>query len=216
VRRFVAKIGLSKADPIPRGGEESLLKSLVFLREFIRAPKRIGSVTPSSSVLAKMMIDAADIDDEHVIVELGAGTGPFTKEIWARHPKSPFLAIEPRQHLARVLREEFPGLLVKEARAQDLPRLLEDWGHPTVDRMISGLPWALWPQAVQNDILDAVIGSLSPGGKFVTFTYLHSGIMPGSRNFRKNLSARFRSVITTRIAWLNLPPAYAYVCEDAH
>jgi len=192
------------------------LKSLVFLREFVRAPKRIGSVTPSSSVLAKMMIDAADINDAHVVVELGAGTGPFTKEICARYPQVSFLAIEPREHLAQVLRAEFPDLMVKEAWAQDLPGLLSEWGHPRADRVVSGLPWALWSKSVQNDILDAVVSSLAPDGKFVTFTYLHSGVMPGSRVFRQTLCERFRSVTTTRTAWRNFPPAYAYVCEQAH
>jgi phosphatidylethanolamine/phosphatidyl-N-methylethanolamine N-methyltransferase len=191
------------------------LKNLVFLREFFRAPKRIGSVTPSSSVLAKLMIDAADIKEGHVVVELGAGTGPFTKEIVSRHPDVAFMAIEPRQHLAQVLREEFPSLQVQEAWAQELPQLTASWGHPTVDRVVSGLPWALWPQALQEEILSALVASMAPTGKFVTFTYLHSGVMPGARRFRKNLNAYFGTVRTTQVAWLNFPPAYAFVCEDA-
>jgi phosphatidylethanolamine/phosphatidyl-N-methylethanolamine N-methyltransferase len=161
------------------------------------------------------MIDAADINDDHVVVELGAGTGPFTKEIFTRYPSLAFMAIEPRQDLAKLLRAEFPSLMVQEAWAQDLPQLLEAWGHPSADRIVSGLPWALWSQALQDEILSALVESMAPQGKFVTFTYLHSGMMPGARLFRKNLSNYFGTVQTSRVAWLNFPPAYAFICEDA-
>jgi phospholipid N-methyltransferase len=160
------------------------------------------------------MVDAADIQDKHVVVELGAGTGPFTKEISNRHPENPFLALEPRADLAAILRKDFPRLVVKENYAQDLPTLMDEWEYSKVDRVVSGLPWALWPKAMQDDILDGMLKCFSPQGRFVTFTYAHSGLMPSARVFRTTLRRRFKSVETTSIEWLNFPPAYAYICEQ--
>ena len=160
------------------------------------------------------MVDAADIQEGHVVVELGAGTGPFTREIHTRYPQNPFLALEPGPELAAVLRAELPEVAIREGLAQELPRLARDWGHAKVDRVVSGLPWALWSKVLQNDILDNMIRCMDTDAKFVTFTYLHSGVMPAARAFRKELDRRFEVVRTTPVAWRNMPPAYAYVCES--
>ena len=189
------------------------MDSLVFLRAFLRTPKRIGSVTPSSSVLARLMVDAADIHEGHVVVELGAGTGPFTREIHSRYPDNPFLALEPGAELAAVLRTELPGVAIREGLAQELPQLAREWGYEKVDRVVSGLPWALWSKVLQNDILDNMIRCMNTDAKFVTFTYLHSGVMPAARSFRRELTNRFEVVKTSHVAWRNMPPAYAYICE---
>ncbi len=158
------------------------------------------------------MIDAADVHEGHVIVELGAGTGPFTREIHRRYPSNPFLALEPGADLAAILRAELPDVAVREGLAQELPRLAREWGHTTIDRVVSGLPWALWSKALQRDILDNMIRCMNADAKFVTFTYVHSGIMPAARSFRGELAERFESVHTTPVAWRNMPPAFAYVC----
>ena len=159
------------------------------------------------------MIDAADIREGHVVVELGAGTGPFTREIHRRYPENPFLALEPGAQLAAILRQDLPNVEIREALAQELPRVAQEWGNAKVDRVVSGLPWALWSKALQNDILDNMIQCMSPHAKFITFTYLHSGVMPAARSFRAELSSRFETVSTTPVAWRNMPPAYAFICD---
>ena len=188
-------------------------QALTFLREFVRKPKQVGAITPSSPTLARAMVEAAQIESGHAVVELGAGTGPFTRAVIANHPDAHFLALEPSSSLATVLRQEFPGLEVVERFAQDLPEIVSEWGHPEIDRILSGLPWTVWPQEVQDAIFDGIGASLKPDGQFVTFTYVHSQVLPGARQLHRTLKRRFEQVETTPIIWANIPPAFVYICR---
>lgn len=60
----------------------------VFLYKFFAKPQRIGSVTPSSSFLTRKMLADLPWDGINTIVELGAGTGVFTKYIAENKKKS--------------------------------------------------------------------------------------------------------------------------------
>jgi len=189
--------------------------ALSFLREFVRDPVCIGSVAPSGPSLARLTVQAADIQPDHVIVELGAGTGPMTAEIVARHQANPLLCLEPKPRLAQALRARFPSVQIEEEYVQQLPSLLERWGHQGVDRVVSSLPWAIWPDEMQAECFDAIQQSLRPGAKMVTFQYLHSQVLPAAKKFRRTLDQRFGRVTKTQVAWANVPPAFVFLCEDA-
>lgn len=190
------------------------MSNLLFFREFTRNPKRIGSVMPSGNQLARRMVSAAAIRPEHAVVELGAGTGPVTRVLRTEHPDNDLLLIEPSSELAALLREHFPAVPVDERYAQDLPAICADWGHAKVDRIVSGLPWTMWSEHVIAAGLDAVIEVLAPGGRMVTFSYVHSQLlMPGARRFRRLLGDRFATVTRTEVQWLNVPPALVFVCD---
>ena len=57
---------------------------LVFLKQILRNPFGIGAVVPSSQRLARLMVERIDPQTSDVIVELGPGTGVFTRELLAR------------------------------------------------------------------------------------------------------------------------------------
>ena len=71
--------------------EEIEMQFITFLSEFIKHPKNTGAIAPSSNILAKAMVDAIDFDVAKCIVELGPGTGSFTKEIMKRKRKEQHL-----------------------------------------------------------------------------------------------------------------------------
>ena len=54
---------------------------LRFLREYIKTPNTIGAIAPSSRRLAAAMTDVIDFRRARCIVEYGAGTGVFTREV---------------------------------------------------------------------------------------------------------------------------------------
>jgi phospholipid N-methyltransferase len=83
----------------------------------------------------------------------------------------------------------------------------------SVDCIVSGLPWAAFPAALQVKILDEMMLVLKPGGKFVTFAYLHGLPLPPARKFRALLPRYFTSVGKSPVVWLNLPPAFVYRCR---
>lgn len=185
----------------------------VFLKEFLSDPVTIGAVAPSGVQLAAQMVRSADIQPGHVVAELGAGTGPMTAELLKHHPDNPLLVLEPKPELAAKLRDRFPSAEVVEAFAQHLPKLTADWGHTPVDRVVSSLPWAIWSQEMQDEILQGVLEAMAPDGRMVTFTYWHAQPLPAARRFRAFLETHFRKVERSPVAWLNLPPAFVFVCD---
>lgn len=189
------------------------MSALTFAREFVRDPVTLGAVAPSGRALARLTVASADIRPDHVVVELGAGTGPMTREILARHPDNPFVALEPNGELARLLHLAHPEAKVEQRFAEDLPQILTEWGHPVAHRVVSSLPWAIWSEALQDRTFDAIVEALHPEGRMVTFAYVHAQVLPAARRLREQLRRRFRSVTRTRVAWANLPPAFVFVCD---
>jgi len=187
---------------------------LTFMREFIRDPVCLGAVAPSGQELAALTVGSADIRPGHVVVELGAGTGPMTAEIVSHHPENPFLALEPKAALAEALRARFPQVAVDERYCQHLPEICAEWGQAGVDRVVSSLPWAIWAPEVQQAAFDGISKVMKPDARMVTFTYAHSQMLPAAMRFRRVLEERFVSVKKTRIAWANIPPALVYVCDQ--
>ncbi len=190
------------------------MSAFAFLRDVARRPTQMGAIAPSGSQLGEMMAREVGIEPDHVVVELGAGTGSLTQAIRNRAPHAPLLALEPGAEMAEGLRRRFPDIEVSQRLAHELPEVLREWGHPAVDRVVSGLPWTIWPDHVQNQILDAVVSCMKPDGQLVTFTYVHSQVLPGADVLKKMLDRYFGSVRKTPIAWLNLPPAFAYVASQ--
>jgi phosphatidylethanolamine/phosphatidyl-N-methylethanolamine N-methyltransferase len=83
----------------------------------------------------------------------------------------------------------------------------------SVEAVISGLPWSLFPAAAQRGILREVGKVLAPAGAFTTFAYVHALGMAGARQFRRRLDETFDEVVTSRTVWRNVPPARVYVCR---
>lgn len=189
------------------------MSALTFAREFVRDPVTLGAIAPSGADLARLTVEAAGIEPGHVVVELGAGTGPMTREILARHPDNPFLALEPNAELAALLRDAHPSARVEERFAEELPQILAEWGQPCAHRVVSSLPWAIWPDELQRRTFDGIVEILPPDGRMVTFAYVHAQLLPAARRLREALAARFERVERTRIAWINLPPAFVFVCD---
>lgn len=187
----------------------------LFLKEFARNPGQLGAVTPSSRKLAASVVEAAGLSDDQIIVELGAGTGPFTRAVREAVPSATFVALEPSEPLAVRLREQMPDLDVDGRYASELRAILDDRELPHCHRVISGLPWAVFPDEAQRQTLRAVCDCLTADGRFVTFQYVHSQVLPAARKFRELLDEHFESVQKSKITWRNVPPAFLFVCERA-
>ncbi len=191
-----------------------------FLVEFLKKPSQVGSVAPSSSRLARRMVDLGEVSRAATVVEYGPGTGPMTGWILkALPPAARFFAIELSPDLCRVLRARYPGLSVREGSAADVERFVVQEGFPAdqsdgcVDTIISGLPWVSLPQPVQHAILDATLRVLRPGGAFVTFGYTFGLMTASGRRFHALLQARFRTYRRSEVIWGNLPPAVVAICH---
>lgn len=184
------------------------------LGAFVRRPGRTGAIAPSSRELAELMTADMGLETARTVVELGAGTGVFTRLIGARvQPGTLALAFEIDPRLARELDGRVPGVRIVNDSAERIGAHLRAEGRDSADTILSGLPWASFNRSLQQTLLDAVLGALRPGGLFATFAYIPAAWFPPGRRLRGMLNDRFTSVTTTRIVWKNVPPAFVYRCR---
>jgi phospholipid N-methyltransferase len=184
-----------------------------FLGAFLRRPTSVGALAPSSPHLARAMVNGRGIEDCSTVVELGPGTGAFTKLILNTiGNKTTFFALELDPGLTRNLKRRFPGLVVYNESAEKIPEYLARHGRGKADYIVSGLPWASLPLDVQDRIFRAVLDSLDPGGVIVTFGYVHARWFPNAQRFRCRLERSFKKVELSRVVWRNIPPAFIYRC----
>jgi phospholipid N-methyltransferase len=185
------------------------------LKNFIRRPGETGAIVASSKELAQVITDVAQLDGAEVVVELGPGAGVFTEVISRRiGPGATFLSVEINPEFVEATRARCPGVTVVHDSAVNTQFYLRNLGLDGCDRIICGLPWATFSEALQDQILQTVTRILRPGGRFVTFAYRQGLLLPGGWRFRKKLENTFLRVTTTRTVWLNVPPAFVYCAES--
>ena len=186
---------------------------LSFLKQFILRPTEIGTPLALGPSLSKYIVEMAKVGSGKTLVELGSGTGPVTREIFAQKSKdSNFLAIELNPSFCEILKAEFPDLKLFKDSAENLQSILAREGYPACDRIVSGLPWAAFDPELQVKILHAAHSALEEGGIFVTVTYIQSPLLPAGKTFKKLLKKTFRKVELSSIVWKNIPPAFVYIC----
>jgi phospholipid N-methyltransferase len=186
---------------------------ILFLREYFLTPHKMGAIVPSSTALAREIVRLAHVADSSVIVEYGAGTGSFTKEILRRKRRdASFLAIESNPCMVEILRQRFPDLTVLQNSVEDTPRLLQQQHLALADCIVSGLPWSSFSGDLQDRLLEATLQALRPSSTFVTFAYPHALFLPGGIRFRRKINRLFSDVAVSNIIWNNLPPALIYHC----
>ena len=184
------------------------------LSTFLRRPFRTGTVVPSSRGLAELMVDEMDLPAADTVVELGPGTGVFTRLIAERvRADALVLAFEIDGALARELQQQLPRVRVVNDSAEHLPAHLQAAGRTSADAILSGLPWANFSRELQERLLGAVVAGLRAGGRFATFAYVPAAYFPPGRRFRSLLEASFPRVATTRVVYQNFPPAFVYRCQ---
>ena len=183
---------------------EVLRERARFLRSFREGPRRVGAVLPTSRRTVRATLDMAPIAQARCVVELGAGTGPYTREIVRRlRPDARLLAFELDPALAERLAAEVtdPRVRVIADSAANLDAHL-DGRRPEV--IVSGLPFTTLPGPVRREILHAARRALADDGVMLVLQY--------SPFIQPELERLFGSV-RRRLSLLNVPPAVLFACR---
>ena len=184
------------------------MQLITFLTEFIKHPKNTGAIAPSSNILSKKMVDAINFEKAQYIVELGPGTGSFTREIMKRKKaETIFILIEINEIFFEKLQKQFEGdasVVVIHGSAENIQKYMEELKIEKVDYILSGLPFTSLPKEVSFRILKNVMETLQENGEFITFQY---------SLVKKEFIQAFFPEISLKKVWLNFPPAYVFSCR---
>ena len=188
------------------------MRAFTFLVEYLKNPRSIGSLVPSSRFLARTMLHYVDFSRVSTIIELGAGTGNITEEIArCKKPGARLLSFEPHPLFYKILVERFHNnnqeIQLVQTRAENFSAYLRGQGLSAPDAVISSLPLATWSPEHQFNTLELIAEALPPRGVFVQFQYL----LPCKHYASSCLKELFLRVYCES-SLLNIPPARVYTC----
>jgi phosphatidylethanolamine/phosphatidyl-N-methylethanolamine N-methyltransferase len=185
-------------------GVDAVKERLSFIMQYFRNPKEVGAILPSSVAAAEMMTREIH-PSQGPILELGPGTGSFTRAILARGVKPQDLTmVETNQEFCSLLSKEFPGAHVHCMNAADIAKR-DIFGGRKAGAAVSGVPFLLLKPEEATSILRAVFEVLRPDAALYQVTYGFSVPFP-----RTALRALGLTAVHAGRTFRNAPPASVY------
>lgn len=179
---------------------------LLFLRGFLKHPREVASVVPSSRFVEQRIVKLAAVCAATSIVELGPGTGGTTRAILRSMPQEARLLsveINPVFH-ALLGRLQDPRFNVHLGSAEELRDLLARYGMPAPQAIISGIPFSTMSRSMACRILNAIAEVLPTGGRFVAYQV---------RDHVHRLCRPYLGPARVEVELLNIPPLRVFQWE---
>lgn len=175
-----------------------------FANAWLTHPRRVGAIAPSSRRLARLITSEVSPASAPVL-ELGAGTGVFTRALLARGLRQDqLILLECDLHMASILRRDYPQAWVAHVDVTRLRSACIVDGEP-IGAVVSGLPLLSMSMRQRIAVLRFAFRHLRPGAAFYQFTY---GLRcPVPRLLLEEMGLRATRLGATI---LNAPPATVY------
>jgi phospholipid N-methyltransferase len=191
---------------VPASRPRARSQVLLFAHNFLKHPRMLGSLIPSSRFLIDKVLARVDWKRAKVVVEYGPGVGNFTAAILRRmSPDATLVVIETNEDFIQFLHDSVddPRLHVVHGSAADVGRVLSDLGLDGADYVISGIPFTTLPPEVREQVLHETHAALRPGGAFLVYQFTRS-VLP---DLRRVFGAVQRGFVP-----LNILPAHFFYC----
>ena len=172
----------------------------VFLGELLRVPGGVAAIAPSSAATAMRMTLGLE-GSEGPVVELGPGTGSFTRAILARGVAPERLTLmETSARFCEELERQFPGVRVLNRPAQEIAHI----GLEGVGAVISGVPVLARPK-IQREVIGEALKVMRAGGFINQITYSPRPPIPAEMRAALGLEVEDLGMV-----WANVPPAHIF------
>jgi phospholipid N-methyltransferase len=180
---------------------------LLFGRNFIKHPKMLGSLIPSSRFLVNHVLAEVDWSRARVFLEYGPGVGTFTGEILRRmRPDAVLVALETNSDFVRFLRTRMRDdrLHLIHGSAADAGAALAELGLDRADYVISGIPYTTMPPRLRESILRTTHSVLDRNGAFLVYQFTRA-VLPHLQQVFGSVAQDFEP--------LNVMPARLFYCR---
>ena len=206
-----------------------------FIKRIIRSTGTVGTLAPGGRFLVEKMTVPIDFGNAKLIVELGAGTGAYSREIAScKNHETRFVVIEQNKSFCRAISAWVKKKGIENVRIvcgsfaqaaeiveaekkipynipadtvyeSDVQEPAMEQAPVTADYVISSLPFKSLPGELSRDIVRAVKKILGEDGRFITLAY--------SKSVPELFLDDFELVDTLKEI-RNVPPAYIFVMKN--
>jgi len=168
----------------------------------------VGSFFPSTPILAAKIQKHIDFSSAKLIVEVGPGTGVFTKNILKKlSDDAVFIAFELNEKFYLKLKNEIndPRFVLINGSAEDLQVYLNQNNYTRIDYIISSIPLSNFKGKKIVTLLHSFRDLIGEKGTFIQFQYSFN---------QKRLFHKMFSNVLMDFTQFNIPPAFIYVCKN--
>ena len=146
---------------------------MTFFTEFLRNPRQNASIVPSAPAACEKMFEGLDMAAMQYVVELGPGTGCFSRELMDQLSlTAQVLMLEINPTFCPKLEQEYGHRFhVRQESAHRMDELVAELGWPRIDLVVSGLPYTL-PDAIINPLFESLKRRTREGTTYRFFTYV--------------------------------------------
>ncbi len=202
----------------------------VFYKNVWKHITTTGSIAPSSRYLARAISRCVETKDEPLsILEVGPGTGPFTRVLVQKMKEDDHLDLcelndEFVSYLSACLESDPILSSHKDQISIHHQSILDFKNTDQYDYIISGLPFNNFPPQLVSGILEHYTKILKPGGKLSFFEYafirpFKAPFLMGNERIRvheidrllRNYLSQYE--LETIFVLMNVPPSLVHVCQ---
>lgn len=197
---------------------------LTFLRQFFRDARNTGSIMPSSPALARAMVHGIATGAPQRWLEVGPGTGPFTRALLAaKRPGDRLVIVELSKDFCIRLDADIlqPWKRANPKQATEVILInapIEQASlEPGFDHVVCGLPFNNFPPELVERIMVQLRALIRPAGSLRYFAYVGARTLRDGRGALRGdapLAAIEDRVLagcarTSDVVMANIPPAKA-------
>ena len=152
------------------------------------------------------MVKHINSDTNGPILELGPGTGSFTRALLRQGiSEKQLVLVEQSQEFVQLLKIFFPKATIVCKDARQVAQLSDELGIKKFDEIVSGLPLNAMKQEPRRVICNESFNLLKPEGSFVQVSYFPRCSIPNDVIIKHSAEKMFCGVTLA-----NIPPAFVW------
>jgi len=182
--------------------------NLLFFSNFLKNPKEVAAIAPSSKYVIKRIIRHIDFNNARYLIEYGPGVGNVTEELlMGMNSDAKLICFESNIKFYNFLNKSIKDnrLVIINNSAEMLDLYMEKFNIENVDYILSGIPFTLIKKENKKNIIKKTKKMLRKGGKFIVYQQYNW-------HLKKYLYAYFKN-ISIYLEVRNMPPTFIFVCE---
>lgn len=180
-----------------------------FLKAAFKEPLQTSTLFQTSALTVRKLLSPLRADFHCSVLELGVGAGAVTGHIYKMiSDKEHYLGIEINEDLYKFVSQKYPEFKFVCGSAESLADYSE---NRKFDLIVSTLPWSLFDEQMQKEIVGHIKTHLEKGGYFKTYMVCNALLTKSGRRFESLLNEKFQ--VHTSWEFFNMPPAKVFECR---